>query len=84
MTKLEMELLENAAQQASEAMERVPVAQPLAIPPSEDEQRLHEVTHTPYKSWCDSCVLFKARQDRQLRDASSRFSGTPTISLDLA
>lgn len=33
MTKLELELLENAGKQASEAMERVPVAQPLATHP---------------------------------------------------
>ena len=84
MKKLELELLKNAAKQASEELERVPKAQPLALPPSEEEQKLHELTHTPYKPWCDSCLLFKARQDKQLRDDSSRLSGTPTISFDLA
>jgi hypothetical protein len=84
MKKLELELLKNAAKQASEELERVPKVQPLALPPSEEEQKLHELTHTPYKPWCDSCLLFKARQDKQLRDDSSRLSGTPTISFDLA
>ena len=41
-------------------------------------------THTPYQSWCESCVCFKARANRQLRDDSSRASETPTVSFDLA
>ena len=64
MKKLELELLKNAAKQASEELERVPKAQPLALPPSEEEQKLHELTHTPYKPWCDSCLLFQS-QTRQ-------------------
>ena len=29
--------------------------------PSSDEQRLHNITHVPYRSWCDHCVKGKAK-----------------------
>ena len=53
----------------------------LAVPPSEEVQRQHELTHTPYQPWCESYVCFKARVNRQLRDDSSRASETATVPL---
>ena len=81
---LELELLKNAAQHAAAEVERVPHAPTLATPPSLEVQRKHELTHMPYQPWCESCVCFKARSDRQCRDDSARVSGTPTVSFDLA
>ena len=56
----------------------------VATPPSLELQRQHELTHTPYQPWCESCVCFKARADRQCRNDSARISGTATVSFDLA
>ena len=83
LQKLELELLRDAAQHAAAELERKPHSPTLAVPPSEEAQRQHELTHT-YQPWCESCVCFKARANRQLRDDSSRASETPTVSLDLA
>ena len=30
--------------------------------PSSDEQRLHNITPVPYRSWCDHCVKGKAKR----------------------
>ena len=84
LKKLELELLKDAAQHAAAELERKPHSPTLAVPPSEEAQRQHELTHTPYQSWCESCICFKARANRQLRDDSSRASETPTVSFDLA
>ena len=84
LKKLELELLTNAAQHAVADAERVPKSPSLATPPSLELQRQHELTHTPYQPWCESCVCFKARADRQCRNDSARISGTATVSFDLA
>ena len=84
LKKLELELMTNAAQQATAEMERKPKSPTLAVPPSEELQRQHELTHTPYQPWCESCVCFKAHANKQLRDDGARCSGTPTVSFDLA
>ena len=84
LKKLELELLANAAQHAVADAERVPKSPSLATPPSLELQRQHELTHTPYQPWCESCVCFKARADRQCRNDSARISGTATVSFDLA
>ena len=68
LKKLELELLANAAQHAVADAERVPKSPSLATPPSLELQRQHELTHTPYQPWCESCVCFKARADRQCRN----------------
>ena len=36
----------------------------LKIPgePSESERRLHELTHLPYRDWCEHCVKSKGRE----------------------
>ncbi|CAE7352113.1 GIP, partial [Symbiodinium sp. CCMP2456] len=31
--------------------------------PSENERRLHELTHLPYRDWCEHCVRSKGRQN---------------------
>ena len=43
--ELELELLKNAAQHAAAEMGRVSQPATLAIPPTEEEQRLHQLTH---------------------------------------
>ena len=48
------------------------------------ERALHELTHMPYKAWCDHCIAMRGLQDRhqQLSEGSDR--DTPTISFDIA
>eukprot|EP00435_Cladocopium_sp_Y103_P048200 s1774_g14.t1 len=46
LKKLELELLKDAAEHATAEMQRAPHAPPLAIPPTDEEQRQHELTHT--------------------------------------
>ena len=33
--------------------------------PSQEERELHELTHLPYRDWCDFCIATKARDDNQ-------------------
>jgi len=57
-------------------------APPLAELPSQKEQDKHCLTHVPYEPWCSSCVAFRARADRHMRDDSTHASAAPTISFD--
>ena len=57
-------------------------APPLAELPSQKEQDKHCLTHVPYEPWCSSCVAFRARADRHMRDDSTHAGAVPTISFD--
>ena len=49
--------------------------------PSEEEVRIHNRTHLPYRSWCPHCVRGKARRHHRRR--MKRLRGkVPVISLD--
>ena len=54
--------------------------------PSREERLLHEMTHLPYRSWCDHCVACKARADPQrlLDTAPEERRSIPTIEVDYA
>ena len=49
--------------------------------PSEEEVRIHNRTHLPYRSWCPHCVRGKARRHHRRRMKRLR-SKVPVISLD--
>ena len=53
-----------ARQQLVDATVRVPNEQSSVTLPSEEEQRKHCLTHTPFASWCSHCVAFRAKADR--------------------
>ena len=53
-----------ARQQLVDATVRVPNEQASVTLPSEEEQRKHCLTHTPFASWCSHCVAFRAKADR--------------------
>ena len=57
-------------------------AQGLKTPkePSPNERALHELTHLPYASWCQSCVEGKGKSDRHVTSRSS----LPVIQIDYA
>ena len=81
---LELLAAQSAIAQAQGEVERHPNAQALVRPPSQQEQELHELTHTPYAAWCDSCIKHRARPDQHRRTGESHNTGIPVISMDFA
>lgn len=72
----------HAARDAINSDLRVPDAQPVQEPPSEELQARHNLAHMPYEPWCPSCIANRARADKHPRDFSSRDGSCPTISFD--
>ena len=57
---------------------------PLPRCPSESEKAEHEMTHLPYRSWCEFCVACKAKSDSQkvvMEEPGGRRS-IPSIQMD--
>ncbi|CAE7242687.1 unnamed protein product [Symbiodinium sp. CCMP2456] len=48
--------------------------------PSENERRLHELTHLPYRDWCEHCVRSKGRQNHAVK----RNDRQPVTQLDFS
>ena len=71
-----------AAEQAQGELARTPESVHLQIPPGEETQQKHFLTHIPYQPWCSSCVCFRARADQHQRTGASRRGGVATISFD--
>ena len=46
--------------------------------PSESERKLHELTHLPYRDWCQHCVAGKGKENHH----KTLKSKTPTVQLD--
>ncbi|CAE7209997.1 unnamed protein product [Symbiodinium sp. CCMP2456] len=68
-----------AAHQAREHLasttERVPQEQKPVVPPSEEERRLHSLTHTPFREWCSHCASYRSKSDRhEARTGNARTS----------
>ena len=61
-------------------------AQAAAIPytPSRAEREEHELTHIPYRSWCDHCVRARGRNrpHQRNKDKDDDSSKIPKISFD--
>lgn len=57
-----------------------PVFASIPEEPTPEEIASHELTHQPYKAWCEFCVAHRARQDRHL--PSQRVSAASVISFD--
>ena len=79
---MELEAAHSAARHAGGMMQRDAQAPPLAELPSQKDQNKHFLTHVPYEPWCSSCVAFRARADRHMRDDSTHARAVPTISFD--
>ena len=54
--------------------------------PSNEERELHELTHVPYRDWCDFCVACKGKSDpqRSLDKSEEGRRSIPGIQLDYA
>ena len=48
--------------------------------PSESERRLHELTHLPYRDWCEHCVKAKGRQSHAVKKNDRQ----PVIQIDFS
>ena len=63
---LELEAMTAAARAAADDDVRIPHSSPIHQPPDEATVQKHELTHTPYCAWCESCVAHRARADRAM------------------
>ena len=61
----------------------VPNAVKPVAEPTDEERRLHELTHLPFKNWCLFCQEHKSRSDAHKASDVSQH-GVPTISFDFS
>ena len=62
---------ENDSDVEQEAEEgRVPKAKRAPNEPTNEEIRIHEITHTPYRSWCKCCVIGRGKADSHFKAES--------------
>ena len=52
--------------------------------PTAAERQLHNLTHWPYKGWCDHCLSMEGLEDRHESIPDSRDRDTPIVSFDFA
>ncbi|CAE7295462.1 unnamed protein product, partial [Symbiodinium microadriaticum] len=52
--------------------------------PTAAERQLHNLTHWPYKGWCDHCLSMKGLEYRHESIPDSRDRDTPIVSFDFA
>ena len=50
--------------------------------PTAAERAEHEVTHCPFRSWCDVCVRALGREDPHNRVSDKEESALPTVGMD--
>ena len=71
---------ENAEQQTDDKSALKPKMLKLPGEPSESERRLHELTHLPYRDWCEHCVWSKGRQSHAVKKNDRQ----PVIQIDFS
>ena len=74
---------ENAEQETEDRSALKPKPKMLKVPgePSESERRLHELTHLPYRDWCEHSVRSKGRQSHAVKKKNDR---QPVIQIDFS
>ena len=74
---------ENAGLQDKIEEGRMPQQMPAPQHVSQSEREEHEITHTPYRTWCKFCVQGRGRKSpHSHQDNATRGRGVPKISLD--
>ena len=71
---------ENAEQQTDDKSAIKPKMLKTPGEPSESERRLHELTHLPYRDWCEHCVKAKGRQSHSVKKNDRQ----PVIQIDFS
>ena len=69
--------------EGEQAREAVKVRTPVRV--SKEERERHELTHTPFRSWCRHCVMGRGRNQEHKkvdRDEGEEESAVPRISMD--
>ena len=79
---LELDMVMAAARESQRSQERHPLAPVSAEVRSEWEQSQHRLTHTPFRTWCSSCLAHRARADKHERTGKSHAGPVPTICFD--
>ena len=72
---------ENAEQETEDRSAVKPKMLKVPGEPSENERRLHELTHLPYRDWCEHCVKTKGRQSHAVKKKNDR---QPVIQIDFS
>ena len=70
----------NAEQQTDDKSALKPKMLKIPGEPSESERRLHELTHLPYRDWCEHCVKSKGRQSHAVKKNDRQ----PVIQIDFS
>ena len=70
----------NAEQQTDDKNALKPKMLKIPGEPSESERRLHELTHLPYRDWCEHCVKSKGRQSHAVKKTDRQ----PVIQIDFS
>ena len=72
---------ENAEQETEDRSALKPKMLKVPGEPSESERRLRELTHLPYRGWCEDCVRSKGRQSHAVQQKTDR---QPVIQIDFS
>ena len=73
---------DNAGREEEGEEAREAVAAPAPLAPSRMEKEMHELTHTPYRSWCPHCVRMRGRNTAHKKKVHKEKSWVPRISFD--
>ena len=73
---------ENAEQETEDRSAVKPKMLKVPGEPSENERRLHELTHLPYRDWCEHCVKLKGRQSHAVKKKKN--DRQPVIQIDFS
>lgn len=72
---------EGERSEGEEGRSAVGIRAPLAV--SREERLAHELTHTPYRSWCKYCVKGRGRNmHHRTREEERRNRMIPRVSMD--
>ena len=61
---------------------RRPLTRRSPLEPTRQEIEEHELTHTPYRSWCPQCVQGRGRQNAHKANKEKEDKGVPAFHLD--
>ena len=73
---------DNAGREEEGEEAREAVAAPAPLAPPRMEKEMHEITHTPYRSWCPHCVRMRGRNTTHKKKVHKEKSWVPRISFD--
>ena len=82
VSKQHLEMVDQLLEQNKMDCERRPKEIAIHKTPSVAEQRLHELTHTPYQPWCTACSMMRSRDNKHSDSEGPGRRAIPTVSFD--